>query len=121
MQENILFEGLPPNKRTELMKNSIFKKAKKNSYIFREGDKVDSIIYIISGTIKLRNYDSAGNERIVGIFSDNELWKNIRILSYRKLRCKRFSNKPSFLNHEQAWRNRVVRRNDTTVCHLSGI
>ncbi|MBP3233483.1 MAG: Crp/Fnr family transcriptional regulator [Eubacterium sp.] len=78
MQENILFEGLPPNKRTELMKNSIFKKAKKNSYIFREGDKVDSIIYIISGTIKLRNYDSAGNERIVGIFSDNEfLWECI--------------------------------------------
>lgn len=33
MQENILFEGLPPNKRTELMKNSIFKKAKKNSKI----------------------------------------------------------------------------------------
>lgn len=78
MQENILFEGLPPKKRTELMKNSVFKKAKNNSYLFHEGDMVESLIYIIKGTVKLRTYDSAGNERIVGIFSENEfLWESI--------------------------------------------
>ena len=78
MQENILFEGLPPKKRTELMKNSLFKRTKKNSYLFHEGDVVDSLIYIIKGTVKLRTYDSEGNERIVGIFSENEfLWESI--------------------------------------------
>lgn len=78
MQENLFFDNLPVKERTVLMRNAIFKKARKNSYLFREGDQVDSVIYILEGDIKLRSYDANGNERIVGIFSKHEfLWESM--------------------------------------------
>jgi CRP/FNR family transcriptional regulator len=78
MPENTLFESLPAADRTVLMKGAIFKTARTNSYLFREGDKVDSVYLILEGSIKLTRYDSMGHERIVGIFSDNEfLWESM--------------------------------------------
>jgi len=60
-----------------LLENSMYKKARKNSALFHEGDNVDGVYYIEEGSIKLTRYDANGRERIVGIFSEHEfLWES---------------------------------------------
>lgn len=60
-----------------LLENSIYKKARKNSALFHEGDQVEGVYLIDEGSIKLTRYDANGRERIVGIFSEHEfLWES---------------------------------------------
>ncbi len=50
----------------------------KNSYLFREGEPVDSIYIIKKGRVKLCRYDSLGREHIVTILSDNDIiWEGM--------------------------------------------
>lgn len=72
------FAGLPEESQTDLMRRSSNKFLKKGETVFSEGNRVDSIVIIRKGQIKLNTYDSDGRERIIGIFSDNDtVWEGI--------------------------------------------
>ena len=72
------FSGLPEESKIRLMQKSSNKFLQKGETIFTEGSKVDSIVIIRKGQIKLSSYDSEGRERIIGIFSDNDtVWEGI--------------------------------------------
>ena len=73
-----IMEGLPADVRHGLMENSISENFKKNSYLFREGESVDSIFIIEKGRVKLSRYDSLGREQIVTILADNDIiWEGM--------------------------------------------
>lgn len=61
-----------------LMDYSKQESIKKNSYLFSEGEAVDSICIIRKGRVKLCRYDSLGREQIVTILSDNDIiWEGM--------------------------------------------
>ncbi|WP_026522381.1 MULTISPECIES: Crp/Fnr family transcriptional regulator [unclassified Butyrivibrio] len=73
-----LIEGLPVNAQVSLMEHSIHENLKKNSYLFREGEPVDSICIIRKGRVKLCRYDSLGREQIVTILADHDIiWEGM--------------------------------------------
>ncbi len=73
-----LMEGLPVNAQVSLMEHSVHETLKKNSYLFREGEPVDSICIIRKGRIKLCRYDSLGREQIITILADHDIiWEGM--------------------------------------------
>ena len=73
-----LIEGLPVNAQVSLMEHSIHETLKKNSYLFREGEPVDSICIIRKGRVKLCRYDSLGREQIITILADHDIiWEGM--------------------------------------------
>ena len=73
-----LMEGLPVNLQVSLMENSTHDSLKKGSYLFREGEEVDSICIIRKGRVKLCRYDSLGREQIVTILADHDIiWEGM--------------------------------------------
>ena len=61
-----------------LMDYSKQESIRKNSYLFSEGEAVDSICIIRKGRVKLCRYDSLGREQIVTILSDNDIiWEGM--------------------------------------------
>lgn len=53
---------------------------KKNSYLFREGEPVETICIIRKGRVKLCRYDSLGREQIVTILADQDIiWEGMFI------------------------------------------
>ena len=73
-----LIEGLPVNAQVSLMEHSIHETLKKNSYLFREGEEVDSICIIRKGRVKLCRYDSLGREQIITILADHDIiWEGM--------------------------------------------
>lgn len=77
--ENIPFlASMPEKEKTELLGKSEFKRIRKGSYLFHEGDNVDAIYIILKGKIKLTRYDAEGREQIVGIFAGNDtIWEGM--------------------------------------------
>ena len=77
--ENIpLMEGLPVNAQVSLMEHSKHANHKKGSYLFREGEVVDSICIIRKGRVKLCRYDSLGREQIITILADHDIiWEGM--------------------------------------------
>lgn len=70
--------GLPEPYQQDLIGRSVHKTMRKGDYVFREGDKVDSIVLIKKGQVKLNNYEADGRENIIGIFSDNDtIWEGV--------------------------------------------
>lgn len=76
---NIAFlKDLPEAFQNALMEKAEYKKFRKNSYIFHEGDPVGAVNIVRKGRIKLTTIDSDGRERIIGIFSNNDtIWEGI--------------------------------------------
>ncbi len=73
-----LIEGLPVHAQVSLMEYSIHETLKKNSYLFREGEAVDSICIIRKGRVKLCRYDSLGREQIITILSEHDIiWEGM--------------------------------------------
>ncbi|WP_026652644.1 Crp/Fnr family transcriptional regulator [Butyrivibrio proteoclasticus] len=73
-----LIEGLPVNAQVSLMEHSIHENLKKGSYLFREGEDVDSICIIRKGRVKLCRYDSLGREQIITILADHDIiWEGM--------------------------------------------
>lgn len=73
-----LIEGLPVNAQVSLMEHSIHENLKKGSYLFHEGEKVDSICIIRKGRVKLCRYDSLGREQIITILADHDIiWEGM--------------------------------------------
>ncbi|MCR5671981.1 MAG: Crp/Fnr family transcriptional regulator [Butyrivibrio sp.] len=73
-----LMEGLPVNVQVSLMEHSLHENMKKNSYLFREGETVDSICIIRKGRVKLCRYDSLGREQIITILADHDIiWEGM--------------------------------------------
>ncbi|MBO4912175.1 MAG: Crp/Fnr family transcriptional regulator [Butyrivibrio sp.] len=73
-----IIEGLPVNAQVSLMEHSVHETLKKNSYLFREGEKVDSICIIRKGRVKLCRYDSLGREQIITILADHDIiWEGM--------------------------------------------
>ena len=61
-----------------LMEHAELENLKKNSYLFREGEPVDSICIIRKGRVKLCRNDSLGREQIVTILSDHDIiWEGM--------------------------------------------
>ncbi len=61
-----------------LMDSSDHEKMKKNSYLFREGEPVESIWVIEKGRVKLCRNDSLGREQIVTILADHDvIWEGM--------------------------------------------
>ncbi len=73
-----LMEGLPVNLQVSLMEHSMHDSLKKGSYLFREGEEVDSICIIRKGRVKLCRYDSLGREQIITILADHDIiWEGM--------------------------------------------
>ncbi|MBP3196536.1 MAG: Crp/Fnr family transcriptional regulator [Butyrivibrio sp.] len=73
-----LIEGLPVNAQVSLMEHSMHENLKKGSYLFREGETVDSICIIRKGRVKLCRYDSLGREQIITILADHDIiWEGM--------------------------------------------
>ncbi len=66
------------NALISLMGHSIHETLKKTSYLFREGEAVESIFIIKKGRIKLCRFDSLGREQIVTILTDGDMiWEGM--------------------------------------------
>ena len=66
------------NALMSLVGHSVHETLKKGSYLFREGEPVDSIIIIKKGRVKLCRYDSLGREQIVTILTDGDIiWEGM--------------------------------------------
>lgn len=66
------------NALISLMGHSIHETLKKTSYLFREGEPVESIFIIKKGRIKLCRFDSLGREQIVTILTDGDMiWEGM--------------------------------------------
>lgn len=73
-----LIEGLPVHEQISLMEHSTHENLRKNSYLFREGEQVDSICIIRKGRVKLCRYDSLGREQIVTILAEHDIiWEGM--------------------------------------------
>ena len=73
-----LMEGLPVDLQVSLMEHSMHDSLKKGSYLFREGEEVDSICIIRKGRVKLCRYDSLGREQIITILADHDIiWEGM--------------------------------------------
>ena len=73
-----IMEGLPVNAQVSLMEHSVHETLRKNSYLFREGEPVDSICIIRKGRVKLCRYDSLGREQIITILADHDIiWEGM--------------------------------------------
>lgn len=73
-----LFEGITDNVRDRLMENAVIHTKKKNTYLFKEGEKVDRVWRISKGQVKLSKYDGEGHEQIIGIFSEEDaIWEGL--------------------------------------------
>lgn len=73
-----LFSTLPGDVQKNLMENAIQTTRAKGSSLFRVGEKVDSVLIIRKGRIKLCKYDSDGNEYILDIIHDGDaIWENL--------------------------------------------
>ena len=73
-----LIEGLPVNAQVSLMEHSKHANLKKGSYLFNEGEVVDSICIIRKGRVKLCRYDSLGREQIITILADHDIiWEGM--------------------------------------------
>lgn len=73
-----LFGSLPEEVRKSLTAQSIQTARAKGSTLFRVGEKVDSVLIIRKGRIKLCKYDADGNEYILDIIHDGDaIWENL--------------------------------------------
>ena len=73
-----LFSSLPKDVQTSLTAHSIQTIRAKGSFLFRVGEKVDSVLIIRKGRIKLCKYDADGNEYILDIIHDGDaIWENL--------------------------------------------
>ena len=73
-----LFGALPEDVRKSLTAHSIQTVRAKGSILFRVGEKVDSVLIIRKGRIKLCKYDADGNEYILDIIHDGDaIWENL--------------------------------------------
>ena len=79
-----LLHSLPEDEREELVRNSVRKTYRKNSYLFRQGEPVNDIFVIIRGSVKLTRFDPDGNEQIMGIFKEySTIWEGMFIENSR--------------------------------------
>lgn len=73
-----LFSALPEEVQKSLTEHSIQSIRAKGSFLFRVGEKVDSVLIIRKGRIKLCKYDADGNEYILDIIHDGDsIWENL--------------------------------------------
>ena len=73
-----IIESLPVNAQVSLMEHSMHENLKKGSYLFREGEPVESICIIRKGRIKLCRVDSLGREQIITILADHDIiWEGM--------------------------------------------
>jgi len=73
-----LFSALPADVQRSLTDHSIQTTKAKGSFLFRVGEKVDSVLIIRKGRIKLCKYDADGNEYILDIIHDGDaIWENL--------------------------------------------
>ncbi len=73
-----LFRALPEDLQKGLTEHAIQTTKAKGSFLFRVGEKVDSVLIIRKGRIKLCKYDADGNEYILDIIHDGDaLWENL--------------------------------------------
>ena len=73
-----LLENLPEEVQKKLIKHSEHITYQKDSYLFREGELVDSICVIRKGRVKLTRFDALGRENIIMILSDNDtIWESM--------------------------------------------
>lgn len=73
-----LFSTLPEDVQKSLAEYSIQTTKAKGSFLFRVGEKVDSVLIIRKGRIKLCKYDANGNEYILDIIHDDDaIWENL--------------------------------------------
>lgn len=71
---------LREKERRPLLEKAVFSHHEKGSYLFEEGDPIDSIYILSQGTVKLSRIDNAGREQIIGIFSSQEtIWESMFI------------------------------------------
>jgi cAMP-binding proteins - catabolite gene activator and regulatory subunit of cAMP-dependent protein kinases len=73
-----LFSTLPKDIQKNLTEHSVQTTKAKGSFLFRAGEKVDSVLIIRKGRIKLCKYDADGNEYILDIIHDGDaVWENL--------------------------------------------
>ena len=70
--------GLPPWERYELLRTSLHAKFRKGDALFNQGDPVEALYVIKSGTVKLATFDMDGHEQIVGMFGQYDtIWEGV--------------------------------------------
>ena len=73
-----LLRGLPPWERYELLRTSLHAKFRKGDALFNQGDPVEALYVIKSGTVKLATFDMDGHEQIVGMFGQYDtIWEGV--------------------------------------------
>ena len=73
-----LFCALPEDVQKSLTAHSIQSTRAKGSFLFQVGEKVDSVLIIRKGRIKLCKYDAEGSEYILDIIHDGDaVWENL--------------------------------------------
>lgn len=73
-----LFRDLPEEVQKSLTYHSVQSARAKGSTLFRAGEKVDSVLIIRRGRIKLCKYDVDGNEYILDIINNGDaIWENL--------------------------------------------
>ncbi|MCR4955125.1 MAG: Crp/Fnr family transcriptional regulator [Lachnospiraceae bacterium] len=73
-----LLENLPEEVQEKLIKNSEHITYQRGSYLFEEGQQVDSVMVILSGRVKLSRIDVLGRENIIMILSDQDtIWESM--------------------------------------------
>lgn len=73
-----LFGALPKDVQKSLTEHSIQTTRAIGTILFRVGEKVDSVLIIRKGRIKLCKYDADGNEYILDIIHDGDaIWENL--------------------------------------------
>lgn len=75
-----LLSTLSKDMHKMLAEHSIRTSIEEGSYLFHAGEKVDSVITVRKGRVKLCKYDADGNEYIMDIIHDGDsIWENLFI------------------------------------------
>ena len=70
--------GMSEEKQLELLRCSAHKVFRRGDVLFHEGDRVNAIVIIKQGQVKLSTYGADGRENIIGIFADNDtIWEGV--------------------------------------------
>lgn len=70
--------GLPGDKQIDILRRSVHKVLRRGDFVFHEGDRVENIVIIKQGQVKLSRFEADGRENILGIFADNDtIWEGV--------------------------------------------
>ncbi|TQQ85081.1 Crp/Fnr family transcriptional regulator [Peptacetobacter hominis] len=76
LNNSALFDGVSENDIISMLEclNAVSKKFKKDETIYRIGDFIESIGFVLSGSVSIERYDIWGNRKIIGKISPGDIF-----------------------------------------------